>query len=146
MLMSSAPGHLAQAADGDLDPTFGTGGMVTTDLKRSTDIANAVAVQADGKLVVVGQSYKQNDFSDEDFVVTRYNTNGTLDNTFGTGAKCGQIFPAWPRCPLRWLYNLAAKPWSRAAPFRFLPFAGISRLSATTRADRSILPLGPAAS
>ena len=33
MLVCSAPGHLAQAADGDLDPTFGTGGMVITDLK-----------------------------------------------------------------------------------------------------------------
>ena len=54
MLVCSAPWHLAQAADGDLDPTFGTGGMVMTDLNRSTDIANAVAVQADGKLVVVG--------------------------------------------------------------------------------------------
>ena len=83
----------AQAADGDLDPTFGTGGMVTTDLKHSTDIANAVAVQADGKLVVVGQTYKQNDFSDEDFVVARYNTNGTLDNTFGRGGKVRTDFP-----------------------------------------------------
>ncbi len=34
-------------------PTFGIGGKVTTDLRRSTDIANAVAIQADGKLVVV---------------------------------------------------------------------------------------------
>ena len=47
-----------QAAAGDLDPTFGIGGKVLTDLKRSTDIANAVAVQADGKLVVVGQTYQ----------------------------------------------------------------------------------------
>src|SRR5215813_11204941 len=85
--------HVAQAAAGDLDPTFGTGGMVTTDLKRSTDIANAVAIQADGKLVVVGTSYKQNDFSTEDFVVTRYNTNGTLDNTFGVGGKVRTDFP-----------------------------------------------------
>src|SRR5437879_10963396 len=53
----------AQAAAGDLDPSFGIGGKETTDLKRSTDIANAVAVQADGKLVVVGQVYKNNDFS-----------------------------------------------------------------------------------
>src|SRR5215472_5041824 len=85
--------ELGQAAAGDLDPTFGTGGMVTTDLKRSTDIANAVAIQADGKLVVVGTSYKQNDFSTEDFVVTRYNTNGTLDNTFGVGGKVRTDFP-----------------------------------------------------
>ena len=48
--------QMAQAADGDLDPTFGTGGMVMTDLDRSTDIANAVAIQADGKLVVVGHN------------------------------------------------------------------------------------------
>ena len=40
--------QMAKAADGDLDPAFGTGGMVTTDLNRSTDIGNAVAVQADG--------------------------------------------------------------------------------------------------
>ena len=78
---------MAQAADGDLDPTFGIGGMVMTDISRSTDIANAVAVQADGKLVVVGTTYKNNDFSGEDFVVTRYNTNGTLDPTFGRGGK-----------------------------------------------------------
>src|SRR5213594_3260307 len=63
MLVFSASGQRAQAAGGDLDPTFGTGGQVTTDLNHSTDIANAVAVQADGKLVVVGQAYKQNDFS-----------------------------------------------------------------------------------
>ena len=41
--------QVAQAAAGDLDPTFGIGGMVMTDINHSTDIANAVAVQADGK-------------------------------------------------------------------------------------------------
>ena len=45
--------QVARAADGDLDPSFGTGGIVTTDFNRSTDIAYAVAQQADGKLVVV---------------------------------------------------------------------------------------------
>src|SRR5215470_11494938 len=77
--------QLAQAADGDLDPTFGTGGTVMTDINRSTDLANAVAVQSDGKLVVVGQTYKNNDYTGEDFVVARYNTDGTLDTTFGRG-------------------------------------------------------------
>jgi len=91
--------QLAQAADGDLDPTFGTGGMVMTDIKRSTDIANAVAIQADGKLVVVGTSYKHNDYSDEDFVVTRYNTNGTLDNTFGAGGRVRTDFPGLAAVP-----------------------------------------------
>ena len=67
--------------------------MVTTDINRSTDIAQAVAVQADGKLVVVGQTYKHNDFSGEDFVVTRYNTDGTLDNSFGSGGRVRTDFP-----------------------------------------------------
>src|SRR6266705_1833250 len=91
--------QMAQAADGDLDPTFGTGGMVTTDIDHSTDIANAVATQADGKLVVVGQTYKNNDYSNEDFVVTRYNTDGTLDTTFGRGGKVRTDFPGLAAIP-----------------------------------------------
>jgi len=89
----------AQAAAGDLDPTFGIGGMVTTDINRSTDIANAVAVQPDGKFIVVGQTYKNNDFSGEDFVVTRYNTDGTLDTTFGRGGKVRTDFPGLAAVP-----------------------------------------------
>jgi uncharacterized delta-60 repeat protein len=85
--------ELAFAAAGDLDSTFGNGGKVKTDIQRSTDLANAVAVQSDGKLVVVGQTYQNNDFSTEDFVVTRYNTNGTLDNTFGSRGKVRTDFP-----------------------------------------------------
>jgi len=91
--------QVAQAAAGDLDPTFGTGGMLMTDINRSTDIGNAVAIQADGKLVVVGTAYRQNDFSDEDFVVTRYNTDGTLDNTFGRGGKVRTDFPGLAAVP-----------------------------------------------
>ena len=91
--------QLAQAADGDLDPTFGTGGTVMTDINRSTDLANAVAVQSDGKLVVVGQTYKNNDFSGEDFVVARYNTDGTLDTTFGRGGKVRTDFPGLAAVP-----------------------------------------------
>ena len=47
---------IAQAAPGGLDPSFGFGGRVTTDFNLSTDIANAVALQADGKIVVVVRS------------------------------------------------------------------------------------------
>jgi uncharacterized delta-60 repeat protein len=99
VLLFSASLQNVQAADGDLDPTFGTGGQVTTDLNHSTDIANAVALQPDGKLVVVGQTYKHNDYSDEDFVVTRYNTDGTLDTTFGRGGKVRTDFPGLAAVP-----------------------------------------------
>jgi uncharacterized delta-60 repeat protein len=86
-------GQIAQAVDGDLDLTFGTDGKVLTDFDHSTDIANAVAIQADGKLVVVGTTYRDNDFSNEDFAVARYNPDGTLDKTFGIGGKVQTDFP-----------------------------------------------------
>src|SRR5438067_11800507 len=73
--------QVAEATAGALNPTFGTGGMVMTDINRSTDIAQAVAVPADGNLVLLGQPYQHNDFSGEDFVVTRYHTDGTLYNS-----------------------------------------------------------------
>jgi uncharacterized delta-60 repeat protein len=91
--------QVARAADGDLDTTFGRGGRVMTDVARSTDIANAVAVQPDGKLVVVGTTYRENDYTDEDFAVTRYNTDGTLDSTFGVGGKVRTDFPGLAAVP-----------------------------------------------
>src|SRR3989440_6694764 len=86
-------GQTVLAVDGDLDPTFGTDGKVLTDFDHSTDIAYAVAVQTDGKLVVVGTPYRDNDFSNEDFAVARYNPDGTLDKTFGVGGKVQTDFP-----------------------------------------------------
>src|ERR1044071_6086577 len=86
-------GRTVLAVDGDLDPTFEGDGKVLTDFNHSTDIANAVAIQADGKLVVVGTTYQDNDFSTEDFAVARYNPDGTLDKTFGTGGKVQTDFP-----------------------------------------------------
>jgi uncharacterized delta-60 repeat protein len=86
-------GRTVPAVDGDLDPTFGTDGKVLTDFDHSTDIANAVTLQADGKVVVVGTTYRDNDFSTEDFAVARYNPDGTLDKTFGVGGKVQTDFP-----------------------------------------------------
>ena len=86
-------GQLVQATDGDLDPTFGPDGKVLTDFDRSVDIANAVAIQADGKIVVVGTTHGENDFSNEDFAVARYNPDGTLDTSFGVGGKVQTDFP-----------------------------------------------------
>lgn len=79
--------------DGDLDPSFGDGGVVMTDFNTSTDLANAVALQADGKLVVAGTTYINNDFSDEDFAIARYNADGSLDTSFGNNGKVTTDFP-----------------------------------------------------
>jgi uncharacterized delta-60 repeat protein len=116
--------QMAHAVDGDLDPTFGTGGMVTTDLGRSTDIANAVAVQADGKFVVVGQTYKNNDYTDEDFVVTRYNTDGTLDSTFGSRGKVRTDFPGLAAVPSSVVIQTDGKIVVAGGAFPLFTFAG----------------------
>ncbi len=132
--------QMAQATDGDLDPTFGTGGMVTTDLGHSTDIANAVAVQADGKLVVVGQTYKQNDFSDEDFVVTRYNPDGTLDTTFGRGGKVRTDFPGLAAVPSSVVIQADGKIVVAGGAFPLFTFAGnfeVVRYNPNGSLDRS---------
>jgi uncharacterized delta-60 repeat protein/LPXTG-motif cell wall-anchored protein len=68
----------AQAAPGDLDPTFGDAGKVTTAIGEE---ARAVAVQPDGKIILAGYA----DTGVRVFAVTRYNPDGTLDSTFGTG-------------------------------------------------------------
>jgi uncharacterized delta-60 repeat protein len=82
-----------QAADGDLDSSFGVAGQVMTDFHRSADLANAVAIQSDGKLIVGGTTYTNNDFTGEDFALARYTTNGTLDSSFGTQGKVTTDFP-----------------------------------------------------
>src|SRR5215471_11968665 len=132
--------QLAQAAAGDLDPTFGIGGMVTTDINRSTDIANAVAVQADGKLVVVGQTYQNNDYTTEDFVVARYNTDGTLDNTFGSRGRVRTDFPGLAAVPSAVVIQADGKIVVAGGAFPLFTFAGnfeVVRYNPNGSLDRS---------
>jgi uncharacterized delta-60 repeat protein len=70
-------------ADGSLDTTFGTNGYITTDF-GADEMANAVAVQADGKIVVAGHTTGG---MHGDIAMARYNADGSLDTTFGTGGK-----------------------------------------------------------
>jgi uncharacterized delta-60 repeat protein len=71
------------AAPGDLDPTFGNGGIViSTGGSISTlEAARGMALQADGKIVAVG--YGAAGGSSWDFAVARYNTDGSPDTSFG---------------------------------------------------------------
>ena len=89
-------------ANGALDPTFGTGGKVTTAIGTRDDVASAVAVQADGKLVAAGDT---GDGGNNYFALARYNANGTLDATFGTGGKVTTAIGT-----LDYAYALAVRP------------------------------------
>jgi len=62
--------------NGSLDTTFNTSGFVITQILGS-DIANAVALQSDGKIIAAGQN-------SVDFALVRYNANGSLDTSFDT--------------------------------------------------------------
>lgn len=88
--------------DGSLDTTFGSTGIVSTDFGDSQDAAAKIAAQADGRLVVAGwRTYflrspgpPGTGSSVTDFAVARYNADGTLDYTFGTGGKVTTDFGA----------------------------------------------------
>jgi uncharacterized delta-60 repeat protein len=73
-------------ANGSLDTTFGAAhsGWVKTDIQSgSTDLAYALALQSDGKIVVGGSAAPQT--GGEIPAVVRYNPDGSLDSTFGQG-------------------------------------------------------------
>ena len=70
---------------GAIDPHFGVDGKVFTDvIPGHGDIAQALAVQPNGKIVVAGYAYNG---VTNDIILTRYNTDGTLDQGFGDGGK-----------------------------------------------------------
>ncbi len=69
---------------GTLDSSFDGDGKVTTNIGTNDDIGYAVALQADGKIVVAGDSWNGGNY---DFALARYNSNGTLDTTFDTDGK-----------------------------------------------------------
>src|SRR5687767_6352812 len=78
VIATATPGS---ATPGDLDQTFDLDGRVTTDF-GSRDSAGGVVIQPDGKIVAAGFGAGPGEF---DFAVARYNTNGSLDPSFGGG-------------------------------------------------------------
>src|SRR3954469_6788134 len=87
LLMSAAGLVITSAAysqAGQLDTTFGGTGKVTTDVTAGGDFAAGVAIQADGKIVVVGGARWDRN---PRFALLRYNADGTLDTTFGGDGK-----------------------------------------------------------
>ena len=75
-LLATVP---AQAAPGDLDASFSGDGKQTTDF-GDWDHGPAVAIQADGKIVVAGGS-------GANFALARYNADGSLDTAFSGDGK-----------------------------------------------------------
>ena len=71
-------------SNGTLDPSFSGDGKVLTNFGTSDDVAYALALQPDGKIVVAGYS---NASGSLDFALARYLSNGTLDPSFSGDGK-----------------------------------------------------------
>src|SRR5215510_13485212 len=83
------PYHV-HAADGDLDSAFGIAGNATAGFLDVNDVATAVAIQPDGKIIAAGSAVSisyANVITRSSFVLVRYNRDGALDTTFGSGGR-----------------------------------------------------------
>ena len=78
-------------SNGTLDTTFDGDGIVNVDIGAGADIAQAIAVQSDGKILVSGYG---NNGSNDDFAVVRLNSNGSLDISFSGDGKVLQSITA----------------------------------------------------
>lgn len=74
----------AAASPGSLDTSFNFphGYVLFNNAANNRDRGVEVAVQADGKIIVLGYSHNG---AHEDVLLARYNADGTLDKTFGAG-------------------------------------------------------------
>jgi uncharacterized delta-60 repeat protein len=77
--------RLTPSTGGVLDPTFGSGGQVMTSFTNYDDEARAVVAQPDGKIVIAGVTTAAKSRTGSDFLVARYNADGSLDTGFGSG-------------------------------------------------------------
>jgi uncharacterized delta-60 repeat protein len=74
-------------ADGSLDTSFDLDGIVTTSVDTNDDAGAALVIQTDGKVVVAGSSTNDSNHLLDDFALVRYNSDGSLDSSFGGNGK-----------------------------------------------------------
>ncbi len=74
-------------SDGSLDAAFNGTGAITLDLRGTDDRASSVKIQADGKIVVGGDSARSASESARDYAIVRFNADGSLDTAFDGDGK-----------------------------------------------------------
>jgi len=93
--------------DGALDTGFGDGGHVITHIGDGTDQIYALALQPDGKIVAGGSaSFSQT--TGQDFALTRYEADGSLDLGFGVGGRVSTWFGSFGANEL--IYGIVLQP------------------------------------
>ena len=106
-------------ANGTPDTSFGSAGtgIVRTPIGTGADIAYAIALQPDGKIVLAGSSIAADGRAD--FALARYDSGGTLDPAFGSGGIV--TTPVGPGEDIA--YAVTVMPWGRIVA------AGSARIS-----------------
>lgn len=77
-------------SNGSLDLSYGLNGLAVTEINDAANVAS-VALQVDGKVVAAGSAYETGQ-STRDFALARYDSTGSLDNTFGSGGVVTTAF------------------------------------------------------
>jgi uncharacterized delta-60 repeat protein len=103
-------------SDGALDASFGNGGQVTTDFGSGYNYTYAVAIQSDGKIVAAGYAFIWSDF---DFALARYSSDGSLDNSFGSGGLVSTDFGGWD-----YAYSVAIQSDGKIVVAGYAPVGG----------------------
>lgn len=88
-ITTTAASDLAVArvkSTGEIDPDFGLGGVVRVDISGTAEVPTNMAVQPDGKIVVVGVTNHTSQYTTpSQWLVVRLTPDGALDPTFGSG-------------------------------------------------------------
>ena len=98
-----------RAANGTLDPTFGSGGKRIVDFGTDDESVYGAALQPDGKIVLAGDSRLQ-------VAVVRLKANGALDTTFDGDGKKTASAGARSAAPRPWSWRRTASSCSAASP------------------------------
>jgi uncharacterized delta-60 repeat protein len=119
--------------DGSLDTTFASGGKTTFNfLGASDDRANAIAIQADGKIVLAGTTSRKFSY---DFALLRYNTDGSLDTTFGLSGKVTTDFAGQYDAAQAVVIQSDGKIVAGGVASGIFPFFGLARYNANGSLD-----------
>ena len=99
--------------NGKLDSTFGVNGEVMIPFTSyNNELIYAAAIQADGKFVMAGDYFTGAELSDR-FALIRLNSNGTLDNTFGTNGEVFTFASNYQAYVLSYALSVAIQPDGR---------------------------------
>jgi uncharacterized delta-60 repeat protein len=82
-------GIIRYNSNGSIDNTFGTNGLATFDFSiNDGNSVYKIVLQPDGKILAAGGvGYDSQTYPNEDFAIVRFNSNGLIDNTFGSNGK-----------------------------------------------------------